>query len=241
MAISTATTTLNYGVKQIETATVVGTIGTAGNATVIVTAVGVTGTPVTFSVAVLSGDNAITVATKIITALKLNASLVSKYSIEQSGASIIMTSVSALANDATLNISINNGTCTGLTPALTSTNTLAGIAFSKLVDIVNYPDMGATPSKLDTTDLSASKYKTSILGLQDIPDLTFECNYDKTAYNLIQAMLGGYTFKLELGASGVDGIFIWDGQISIFASGAGVDEVRKMTITLSAKGELAFS
>lgn len=113
--------------------------------------------------------------------------------------------------------------------------------YVKLVDIVNYPDMGATPSKLDTTDLSAQKYKTSILGLQDIPDLTFECNYDKTAYATISALTGSQFFKLYFGTDGAEGIFAWKGKISIFASGAGVDEVRKMTITLSAETALTFS
>ena len=57
-----------------------------------------------------------------------------------------------------------------------------------MVDIISYPDLGSTPSKLDTTDLSATKYKTSILGLQEAPDLVFECNYDKEAYLSISAM-----------------------------------------------------
>lgn len=117
-----------------------------------------------------------------------------------------------------------------------------GTSFVKLVDIISYPDMGATPSKLDTTTLSAEKFKTSILGLQDIPDLTFECNYDKTAYSLI-GTLAGVTkqLQLEFGAAGVDGIFSWTGQVSVFATGAGVDEVRKMTLTCSAETEITVS
>lgn len=110
--------------------------------------------------------------------------------------------------------------------------------FEKLVDIVNYPDLGSTPSKLDTTDLSAQKFKTSILGLQEIPDLTFECNYDKAAYDKIAALTGKYTFKLEFGADGVDGAFQWSGTIQIYAVGGGVDEVRKMMVVLSAETEI---
>lgn len=110
--------------------------------------------------------------------------------------------------------------------------------FEKLVDIVSYPDLGSTPSKLDTTDLSAKKFKTSILGLQEIPDLTFECNYDKTAYDKIVALTDKYTFKLEFGDGGADGAFTWDGKIQIYVSGGGVDEVRKMTIILSAETEI---
>lgn len=110
---------------------------------------------------------------------------------------------------------------------------------TKLCDITNYPDLGASPSKLDTTDLSQAKYKTNILGLQEIPDLTFEANYDETTYNTINGLTATYHFVLEFGAA--DGKFEWDGQISIFANGGGVDEVRKMTITCSAATPITFS
>lgn len=116
-----------------------------------------------------------------------------------------------------------------------------GVTYNQLVDIISYPDLGSTPSKLDTTDLSATKFKTSILGLQEVPDLTFECNYDKSKYSTISALTSSYKFKLEFGTSGADGNFTWNGQISIYASGAGVDEVRKMTVTLSASSPITFA
>lgn len=115
------------------------------------------------------------------------------------------------------------------------------ITYTPLVAITNYPDMGATPSKLDTTDLSAEKYKTSILGLQEIPDLIFEANYDKTAYETIDALNDKYYFKLEFGTAGVDGAFTWEGKVEVFAMGAGVDEVRKMQVTISAETEIVQS
>lgn len=115
------------------------------------------------------------------------------------------------------------------------TATEQGGTFEKLLDIVDYPDLGSTPNMLDTTDLSAKKFKTSILGLQDIPDLTFEANYDLDTFTTINAMTGTHWFNLELGEAGVDGIFEWSGQISIYKNGGGVDEVRKMTVILSAE------
>ena len=110
--------------------------------------------------------------------------------------------------------------------------------YVKLLDITNYPDMGSTPNKLDTTDLSAEKFKTSILGLQELPDLTFEANYDKTVFATINALNGSYPFQLQFGEDGADGKFSWTGQIRIFAMGGGVDEVRKMQVTLSAETEI---
>lgn len=114
--------------------------------------------------------------------------------------------------------------------------------FEMLCPITSFPDMGSTPNKLDTTDLSAEKFKTSILGLQETPDLTFEANYDKTLYAKIDALAGKtYTFELQFGADGADGKFDWDGQVTIYATGGGVDEVRKMTIITSAETEIVAS
>lgn len=116
-----------------------------------------------------------------------------------------------------------------------------GTAFVKLVDIKSYPDMGATPSKLDTTTLTQTKYKTSILGLQDLPDLTFEANYDETALALIGTLNGVKQFQLEFGDAGANGMFSWSGEIVAFATGGAVDEVRNMSIVCSATTELVFT
>lgn len=125
------------------------------------------------------------------------------------------------------------------TQITTLSSSTDGVSYTKLVDITNYPDLGSAPSKLDTTDLSATKFKTSILGLQEVPDLTFEANYDKTIYNTISAMTTSRYFKLTFGSA--DGSFTWQGQVAIYANGAGVDEVRKMTIVLSASTPITFT
>ena len=121
-----------------------------------------------------------------------------------------------------------------------SYSTLPVTSYTKLVDINNYPDLGSTPSKLDTTDLSQPKYKTSIFGLQEIPDLTFECNYDETKYAAIAAMNGTtYGFQLKFGST--NGTFTWQGQVTVYATGGGVDEVRKMTVVCSASTGITFA
>lgn len=117
-----------------------------------------------------------------------------------------------------------------------------GVTYTKLVDIKSYPDMGGSPSRLDTTDLSAERFKTNILGLQETPDLTFEANFDADAYVAIEALAGtSYPFKLEFGDSGEFGSFTWTGQVTVFANGGGVDEVRSMTIDISAETEIVFA
>lgn len=105
--------------------------------------------------------------------------------------------------------------------------------FAKLLDITDYPDLGGTPNMLDTTDLSATKFQTSIMGLQEAPDLTFEANYDYDKFVEINEMVGTHWFNLEFGDGGADGVFEWSGEITIFTTGGGVDEVRKMTVVIS--------
>lgn len=112
--------------KQIETATVLGAITGSGNATVTVTAYGMGNSPKAISVAVLNLDSASDVGGKIRTALAFDSDVAAMFLISGSGANVVLTKHVAAANDTTLNIAIDNGTCTGLTAAPTSTNTTAG-------------------------------------------------------------------------------------------------------------------
>lgn len=118
------------GVAQVETATVIGTIGVAGagNATVIVTGAGIAGSPITRNVAVANSDSASAVAGKIRADLAGVAAITALYTVGGAGANITLIRITPAANDDTLNISIDNGTCSGLTAAPTSTNTTTGHA-----------------------------------------------------------------------------------------------------------------
>lgn len=113
-------------VLQVETATVIGTITTAGNATVIVTAAGMAGSPKTISVPVALNDTAAMVAGKIRTALMGDTAVTALYTVGGSNDTITLTRIVAAVNDTTLNINIGNGTCAGLTATSISTNTTVG-------------------------------------------------------------------------------------------------------------------
>jgi hypothetical protein len=135
--------------QQVETATALGTITGTGNAAVIVTARDMTGSPRTINVAVTNGDSASTVGGLIRTALAFDANVAAAFIVSGAGANIVLTRHVAVANDTTLNISIANGTCTGLTAAPTSTNTTAGdgltnayctLAEVKVSDILKFTD-----------------------------------------------------------------------------------------------------
>ena len=115
------------GVNQVETATAAGTITASGNATVIVTGDDIVGSPLTVSVAVLNTDTAATWAGKVRTALGAVTAITSLYTVGGGSTSITLTRILDRYNDSTLNISLANGTCTGITAAPTSANTTPGI------------------------------------------------------------------------------------------------------------------
>lgn len=114
------------GTAQVETATAAGTISGSGNATVIVTAFGMPGSPRTVSVAVTASDTAAVWAGKVRTALTIDPIVGYFFTISGASTSIVLTAKYIRANDTTMNISLDNGTCTGITPAPTSANTTAG-------------------------------------------------------------------------------------------------------------------
>lgn len=116
------------GVKQVETATVAGTVTTAGNATVTVTAAGMTGSPKAYTVAIALADTPAVTAFRIREALAADEVLTALFDIGGTGANVVLTKLVAAANDTTLNIAIANNTSVGLTPAATSVDTVAGKA-----------------------------------------------------------------------------------------------------------------
>jgi hypothetical protein len=156
------------GTQQVETATVVGSIGSsgAGFAAVAITAAGMTNSPKTISVAVSNSDSGSDVAGKIRTALGNDANVTAFFTVSGTGTAIILTAIVDAANDSTMNISIDNGSCTGLTTAASSSNTTAGVAASGKPPLIGIK--GLTPnvqydSEDGTTSLTTGDGKTSTL------------------------------------------------------------------------------
>ena len=115
--------------------------------------------------------------------------------------------------------------------------------WEKLVDIKSFPDLGGAPELLETTTLSDSM-TTNILGIQSLDALEFECNYTKADYTKLKEMEGeDKEFAVWLGGSeaggvatptGEDGKFKFNGQLSVFVNGGGVNEVVNMTVSIAA-------
>ena len=116
-------------VAQVETAVVVedvpGTL-TAGNAALTFTSA-LTGV-LSISCALATNDTQDQVATKFRAALNANTTFATYFTASGATNNVIMTALTAAANDATLNLAYADDTCAGLTDDATSNNTTAGVA-----------------------------------------------------------------------------------------------------------------
>lgn len=115
------------GTAQVETATAAGTASGTSNATITVTSANLTGSPVVVTVAITTGDTASVQGGKFRAALRLNSTIMKRFSVGGSGATIVLTDRIRAANDATLNMAIGAGT-TGITAVASSADTTAGVA-----------------------------------------------------------------------------------------------------------------
>jgi hypothetical protein len=116
------------GAKQSEFIKVLGSIGVAGagNARAIVTADAMSHSPKTIDFAVANSDTDYQVAVKLQAALLNDADVSGFFDISGTGIKVILTAKAEDANDATMNLSLANGTCTGLTAVPTSTTKTEG-------------------------------------------------------------------------------------------------------------------
>ena len=115
--------------------------------------------------------------------------------------------------------------------------------YEKLIDIISYPDLGGSPEMLEATTLS-DPMTVNILGIQSLDALEFECNYNLEKYTELKAMegqdkefavwLGGTESNGTVTPTGTDGKFEFGGQLAVYVNGGGVNEVRKMTVSIAA-------
>ena len=115
-------------------------------------------------------------------------------------------------------------------------------AWEKVVDIKEFPDLGGTPEMLETTTLS-DKMQTYIPGIQSIDALEFTSNYTLADYKKLKDLegqdkeyavwFGGTEAGDTVTPTGSDGKFKFNGQLSVFPVGGGVNEVVDMTITIA--------
>lgn len=115
-------------------------------------------------------------------------------------------------------------------------------AYTKLIDIKEFPDLGGDPEMLETTTLS-DKMQTYIAGIQSLDGLSFTANYDLTDYKALKALegknekyavwFGGTESGGVLTPTGSDGKFSFDGQLTAYPTGGSVNEVVDIGITIA--------
>lgn len=116
------------------------------------------------------------------------------------------------------------------------------LTWEKLVDIKDFPDLGAAPEPIETTTLS-DPARTYIPGIENTEQKTFTCNYTATDYATLVALkgteqnvaiwFGGTEAAGVATPDGSAGKFEGKGYIDVFVAGAGVNEVVNMTVTLT--------
>lgn len=122
-------------------------------------------------------------------------------------------------------------------------------AYTKLIDIKEFPDLGGDPEMLETTTLS-DKMQTYIAGIQSLDGLSFTANYDLTNFKALKALegknekyavwFGGTENAGTLTPTGSDGKFSFDGQLTAYPTGGGVNEVVDIGITIAPSTPIQF-
>lgn len=130
-------------------------------------------------------------------------------------------------------------------------STDSGTTFKKLIDIKDFPSMGGAPEQIETTTLS-NESSTFVNGVQSMDALEFLCNYTLVDYKRVKAFQDGQVYKFcivfgkSVGTGGSSvygelGAFTWEGQLSAWLEGGGVNGVREMRISISATTEVEES
>ena len=122
--------------------------------------------------------------------------------------------------------------------------------YKKLIDIKEFPDLGGEPEMLETTTLS-DNMQTYIAGIQSMDGLSFSANYDMTEYQKLKALegkkesyavwFGGTESSGTVTPDGSNGKFSFDGELSVYPVGGGVNEVVGMNITIAPSSPIKFS
>lgn len=238
-------TKLNMGIRQVETAVVVGTITTTGNATFTMTKSGMAGTPLAVTVAVVDDDVASTVATKAAAALNADASFNAVLHAVANGSNVIVTCLSAAANDASMNLAYTNDTCAGLTPDASSNDTTAGVAFATVAQVSNIggPSLAADTEDVTTHD-QATAWEEVIPTILRSGEVALDLVYDPGAAT--HAATSGLLARLKnktpaqfqiVFPSNPTVTWTFDGYSTGFEPGAPVDGALTASATIKVTGQ----
>lgn len=122
--------------------------------------------------------------------------------------------------------------------------------WSKLLDIKSFPDLGGDPETIDVTTLS-DPMRVFIEGIKNTGNLQFTANYSSSDYSTIKGLAGKREkFSVWFGAStsnevdtpdGSRGKFDFEGTISAYVTGGGVNEAVNMNVTVVPATKISFT
>ena len=142
--------------QQIETATVIANITLTGLAKAIITSAYIPTSPVTVAFTCTTGETSSDVAVNLSYALGVDPYVSAQYLVSSSTDTVILTDQISRANDTSLNISLADDTCTGITAAPASANTQAGSgldnAYATLAEFKTYRTVRGGTSSTDAND-----------------------------------------------------------------------------------------
>lgn len=114
-------------------------------------------------------------------------------------------------------------------------------SLTKLCKIKSYPDLGAAPDNLETTDLEDDQ-QTFVPGVRSMDNMEFVANYTPEAYSAVKATANTEQYyALEMGTNGAQGTFTWTGQHDVYVNGGDVNAVREMTITVTPSSTISIT
>lgn len=124
--------------------------------------------------------------------------------------------------------------------------------WTKVCAIKSFPDLGGEPERLQTTTLEDVMH-TYIKGIQDTEALSFTANYTKDSYKKLSAIKGTQKFQIwfvtqtdALGSAdpvlseATDGKWQFEGELDVYVTGGGVDEVVELAISITPSTEIEF-
>ena len=123
------------------------------------------------------------------------------------------------------------------------------LAYAKLVDIKDYPDLIPAPENLDATTLT-DHMRVYIPGVKDNGgNLEFTANYDAATFNTLKGKEGTEgNYAVWFGESGTplapdgsNGKFSFKGYLYVAKKGGGVNEVSEMTVGIIPTTAITFS
>lgn len=120
-------------------------------------------------------------------------------------------------------------------------------SYAKLVDIIDFTDIGTTPETVEITTLSDME-RRYMLGIQENEPITFTALYDGTEYSTLKALEGDEeNYAIYFGGTdastptGDDGQFTFKGYLSVYVNGGAVNEARQMTVVIAPSTAIEFS